>query len=317
MKVGILTNLRAGRNDARTDRVLRELSRHRDVLRRETSESEAVPDAVAEFADEGVDVLVLNGGDGTVQRALTEILTGPYKDWRPMIAPTRCGRTNMVALDIGTQRSPVGSVRAVVEAARSGRLEERVVIRHAIGADIGSHPRIYGMFMGAGTLPRAIALTHRTFPTGRAQGVFGGGVMAAALLSRVILGDKTGILDPDKMQISLDRTPVASEEFALVMITSLDRLILRLRPFWGSGPGPIRISALGANAPGFGRALPGMLRGKPPAWATPEQGFTSGNANEAALRLDCEVSFDGELFEPEPGRLVNLHASEPLRFVRA
>lgn len=317
MKVGILTNLRAGRNDARTDRVLRELSRHRDVLRRETSESDAVPDAVAEFADEGVEVLVLNGGDGTVQRALTEILTGPYAGWRPMIAPTRCGRTNMVALDLGTQRSPVGSVRAVIEAAREGRLEERTVVRHAIGADIGSEPRLYGMFMGAGTLPRAIALTHRTFPTGRAQGVFGGGVMAAMLVSRVMFGDKSGILDPDKMQIALDRSPLAPEEFALVMITTLDRLILRLQPFWGTGPGPIRISALGASAPGFARALPGMLRGAPPAWATPERGFTSGNAEQIALRLDCEVSFDGELYPAEPGRLVSLHASEPLRFVRA
>lgn len=315
MKIGVLTNLRAGRNDARTHRVLHELARHPEVIRRETSTTQAVPDAVAEFAGEGVELLILNGGDGTLQTALTEILNGG--DWHPMIAPTRCGRTNMVALDLGAERNPVHAIRSVLAAAREGRLEERVVERSAIGLDTGSEERRWGMFLGAGTLPRAIEMTHKSFPEGRAQGVFGGGVMTATLVGRMLAGDNKGILTPDKMQIALDRTPLAPEEFVLVMATTLDRLILRLKPFWGPGTGAIRMSALGAGATGLGRAIPGILRGKPPAWATPERGFTSQRVHEAAIRLDCAVSFDGEIYPAEPGRMVRMQSSAPLRFVRA
>ncbi|MDJ0787423.1 MAG: diacylglycerol kinase family protein [Myxococcota bacterium] len=316
MKIGVLTNLRAGRNDARTHRVLRELAKHPEVLRRETSTTQAVPDAVAEFAEEGVEVLVLNGGDGTLQTALTEILNAPEPSWQPMLVPTRCGRTNMVALDLGTQRNPVRSIRSVLEAARTGRIHERVIERSAIGLDTGSEERRWGMFLGAGTLPRAIEMTHKAFPEGRAQGVFGGGVMAATLVARAMGGDTKGILTPDKMQIALDRQPLAPEEFVLVMATTLDRLILRLRPFWGSGQGPIRMSALSAGVEGLGRALPGVLRGKPPVWATTDRGFTSQRVHEAAIRLDCAVSFDGEMYPAEPGRMVRMQSSPPLRFVR-
>jgi hypothetical protein len=296
--------------------VLRELSRHPDVLRRETSASQSVPDAVAEFADEGVDVLILNGGDGTVHRALTEILAGSYNGWRPMLAPTRCGRTNMIALDLGTGRNPAASVRRVIEAARAGNLEERVLERHAIGAEISGQLE-YGMFFGVGVLYRAIQLTHRSFPEGRAQGVFGGAVMAATLITRLLAGDSSGVLDPDKIQISLDREVISSDEFQLVLATTLNRLILGLNPFFGSGPGPLRVSALAKDSHRLSRALPGLLRGSPPRWATPEEGYTSRNVREAAFQLDCGIAFDGEMFAPEPGRVLRVHTSEPLRFVRA
>jgi hypothetical protein len=233
-----------------------------------------------------------------------------------MIAPTRSGSTNMVALDLGTQRNPARALRDVFDAARSGRIEERVVVRHAIGVDIGSE-RHYGMFLGVGMLPRAIALTYQAFPPGRAQGVFGAGVVTSALIARTIAGDRGGVLDPDKMEIALDGRPIQPEEFTLVMATTLDRLILGIRPFWGSGPGPIHISAIAAGAHPFARSVPGILRGRPRPWVRPENGFNSANVERAALRVDCGVAIDGELFDPEPGRLLSLHASEPLRFVRA
>ena len=318
VRVGVLTNLKAGRSAVRTARILRELSRHDDVLRRETSSNRMVPEAVAEFASEGVELLVLNGGDGTVHRALTEIFAGPHQDWRPLIAPLRCGRTNMIAADLGMQRSPARAMRALFAAAREGRLGERSVEKPVLRLDLeGDDEPKYGMFFGAGVLHRAIQLTHRSFPNGRAQGVFGAAVVTATLLARTIAGDHKGVLDPDKMQIAFDGANVSTEEFVVVMATTLDRLILGLRPFWGREDAPLRVTTLASGAPGLALALPRLVRGLAPRATTQKNGFASRNAHEVALRLDCGLTLDGELFDPEPGRVVRVSGGERVRFVRA
>lgn len=317
MRIGVLTNLRAGRSDARTARVLRELARHPGVLRRETRTNRAVPDAVAEFASEGVELLVLCGGDGTVHHALTAMFAHGEKRWRPLVAPVRCGRTNMIALDVGARRDPVRALRDVLQAAREGRLDGRVVERPLLEVDLGPTDGVrHAMFFGAGVLHRAIRLTHDAFPEGRAQGVFGAALVTGTLLARVIAGDHSGVLDPDKMQIALDRTPVVPEQFVLVMATTLDRLFLRLRPFWGTEPGPVRVSTMAAGAKGLARSLPRVLRGRPPLPGA-TSGLVSRNVHEAAFRLDCGLTVDGELFEAEPGRVVTLRSRERVRFVRS
>ncbi len=315
-RVGVISNRRAGRNEARIEQVLRELDRHADVLHRETSSHERVPEALGEFAEAGVALLVVNGGDGTLQHTLTSILGSEQRRWVPMVAPLRSGRTNMAALDLDADADPVRGLRGLLEDARADRLEARLRERRVLRMDGGPGPQ-FGMFFGAGMLYRAIQLTHRRFPDGRAQGVFGAGLVTAALIARSAAGQRTGVLDPDKLQISLDGEPLVPEEFVLVLATSLERLFLRLRPYWGSGPGPVHFTAIASGAERLARAVPGICRGRPPAHVTPEHGYTSRNVQEAAFHLDCGLTLDGELYPPEPGRVVTLRADDRLRFVRA
>ncbi len=101
MRVGLLNNLRAGRSGGQVSRVLALLKRYPDVLHVETDSAKLLPEALAEFTRREVDLLVLNGGDGTLQYALTELLTNPDLASVRMVAPLRGGRTNMTALDLG------------------------------------------------------------------------------------------------------------------------------------------------------------------------------------------------------------------------
>jgi len=48
-----------------------------------------------------------------------------------------------------------------------------------------------------------------------------------------------------------------------------------------------------------------------------ENGYTSVNARQIDLRIDCGFTVDGELIEPAPDRIVRLTARERVRFVRA
>jgi diacylglycerol kinase (ATP) len=321
VQVALLNNLRAGRSAAQVTRILDLLRAYPHVQHVETENTFALPEALAQLAQRQVDLLVVNGGDGSINHVLTEILSNDIFGEVPLLAPLRGGRTNMTALDLGAQRDPVKGLAAVLRAVEEGRIEERIVRRPVLR--IRSNRRAdthYGMFFGAGMILRAIQLTHRLFPTGRSQGVFGAGIVTGLLIARNGIRPeepKDGIIRPDKIQITLDGWPVPQAEFSLLIASSLDRLFLRMNPFWGTGPGGVRFTGIATSARHKRRAALGVLRGRPKPFVTPENGWVSRNAERAELRLDCGFSIDGEVFAPEPDEFVTLSADHRVRFVRA
>lgn len=322
MRIGLLSNLSAGRNSSELGRLLHSLEGHRDISHVETSAAGAVPEALAELANEDVELLVVNGGDGTLSYALSEILgEGAFGGRVPLLAVLRGGRTNMTALDLGTNRDSVRAMAGLIECVQNGGGVRDVVVRPVLrvqyGRDSASNSTTrYGMFFGAGVIHRGIELVQRTFAKHR-QGVFGASIVSAVLLARMaILGDSQGVLAPDKIGILADGMALDRTESALVMATSLDRLFLRMRPFWGEGAGGVHLTAVAANAPGFARALPGILAGRPGERVNEENGYLSRNADRVHLRMDCGFTVDGELVDPAPDRIVSLSAHDRLQFVR-
>jgi hypothetical protein len=318
VRIAVLNNLRAGRNNAEVTRILSLLRSYPDVIHIETDQAHALPEAMGEIARQNVNLLVINGGDGTLQFALTEILSGEEFERIPMIAPLRGGRTNMTALDLGARRNPVKALRDLLEDARAGRLAERIVNRPVLRFETTKTRDVqYGMFFGAGMIQRAVELTHRVFPPGKAQGVLGAGVVTGSLLMRASMRDRNGVLTPDKIQILLDGEMVPHGEFYLVIASSLDRLFLRMNPFWGEGSGGVRFTTIASNAYRARAAFPGILRGKPKAFVTRDNGYTSERAECAQLRLDCGFTVDGEVFEPVPDEVVSITADRRVAFVRS
>jgi hypothetical protein len=320
MRIGLLNNLCAGRNHTQVARLLSFLRDHPRVAHVETSSAQAVPDALWELARQDVELLVVNGGDGTLQHALTEILgEGAFEGRIPRLAMLRGGRTNMTALDLGTQRDPVRALAGLVAAARTGDLDRRLVNRRVLRVQYGPGFEVrYGMFLGAGVIHRGIELVHRVFPKGRSQGVFGASLVTATLLARLaLLGDSHGVLTPDKVGILIDRWPADRGESALVMATSLERLFLRMRPFWGRGPGGVRFTSIAADVSAIARALPGILAGRPGTRVREHTGYTSRNAHRVDLHMHCGFTVDGELVEPHADRVLSITADGSVRFVRA
>ena len=74
MRIGVVNNLRAGKSQEQVSRMLGFLSSQPDVIHVETESAGVMPDALADLARQEVDLLVINGGDGTLQYVLTEIL---------------------------------------------------------------------------------------------------------------------------------------------------------------------------------------------------------------------------------------------------
>lgn len=295
---------------------------HPDLPRVDPGGSGGIRDALCALGERDVDVIAVSGGDGTLQRTLTELLSGNGGIFSrmPLVAPLRAGRTSMSALDIGSHRLPTHALARLMRGARDNSLVQRIVERPVLRVDLGSGQATqYGMFFGVGLIQRAIKLTHRVFPHGRAQGVFGSSVVTFSLLARHLVGEKDGILDPDPLTIRLDGEAVSGNLFRLVIATTLRRLFLRINPFWGRGAGPIRFTALDPASTRHVMSILRVLRGKPPRREPHDgdAGFTSRNVFSGELEFACGLTIDGEMFRPSEGHKVTLSADERIRFVRS
>lgn len=318
MQIGLINNLRAGRSDRLVSRMLGVLRDYPEVHHVETSEAGALPEAVSELARRGVELIIVNGGDGTLQHALTEILSSDEFSQVPFVAPLRGGRTNMAAKDFGATRDPVRGMRAVAQAAREGRLHERFVHRPVLRVSFDRGLRVqYGMFFGVGMIHRAINLVHNLFPQGRTQGSLGAGLVTTGLIAKSALRPNDGILQPDKVDLSIDGQLVPAGEFRLTIATTLRRLFWNLDPFWDQGRGDVRTTCITSDAKHLMLAAPTGVFGKVPPFATPENGYHSHNADRVAMRLSCGITIDGEIYPPRPDELFTLTSDRRVTFVRA
>jgi len=318
LQIGVINNLRAGNSGDQVRRTLELLRAHPEVLHVETDCAGALPEAIADLARREIDLLIVNGGDGTLQHTLTEILREDPFERPPLVAPLRGGRTNTSALDIGSQRDPLKGLDAVLRAARDGSLERRLVRRPVLRIEYdGGRRTEFGMFFGAGVIRRAISVVHEAFPAGRSRGALGAGLMTLGLIAKTALRPREGILQPDKMQVRLDGSPLAGGEYRLAMSTTLDRLFWRLRPFWGREAAPVRVTCISGAARHVGRAAPGILAGRPSARVTPDNGYTSRNVERAEFRLGCGFTIDGELYSQPREDVATTTADRRITFVRA
>ena len=126
MRIGVLTNLRAG--NSKVAKMLALLQRKPGVFHVETDSSRVLPEALAELLQHQLDILIVNGGDGTVQYTLSELLGSRDIGRLPYIAPLRGGRTNMTARDLGAQPNPLKGLRNVIDAAQTA-IQRRLAIQ--------------------------------------------------------------------------------------------------------------------------------------------------------------------------------------------
>jgi diacylglycerol kinase (ATP) len=329
VRIGVLTNLKAGGSGARAAQVLEHLANYPDIVHVETENAETAPEAVRELARADIDILVVNGGDGTLARTLTELLSesSPFASngsKLPILAPLRTGRTSMTAYDIGSRRDARVSIERLLQRVRENRIEQamvkRPVLRMKLEPDGVDH---FGTFFGVGVIYRGTLLTHKMFPKGRSQGAFGSTVVTAGLIAKALTGRGSDVITPeddplmiDSISVALDGEAAVPGEFQLLLATTLHRLFAGIRPFWGKGPGGIRYTALGPGCLKQPRDIARVLGGKEPRGLNAEEVvFDSRNVEKVELVLDCGISLDGEMFAPLPGRRATLVADHRIRFL--
>jgi len=329
VKVGVLSNMHAGKEGSNVARVLSYLGDHPEVTCVETYSTSGLQDALGELARREVGVLVVNGGDGSLQRALTEVLRSGAFEQPPVLAPLRCGRTNTSATSIGSNRDPVAAAAAVLAAAREGsrrvlgdgandmmspRVVNHPVLRVELSDDASPH---FGMVLGPGVIHRGTELTHNAFPTAGTQGVLGASLVTGSLILRALFGGSSGILEPDPATLTLDGIRHAPAEYLVMLASTLDRMFLRIRPYWDRRPGPVHFTAVTRPSVRNPLDIVRVLTGRQPSDAALVSGALSRNVESAEIEMDCGMMLDGEIIDPKPGRRVRIGADESVRFLRS
>ena len=315
MRIGVLSNPQAGRDRTRTERLRAFLRDQSAIVHIETSPEVRIEDAVATFARRDIDVLAVCGGDGTLQCVLTEILTTNMFARLPLIAPLKGGRTNLGALDIGSQSDPVHALSTLLKAVREGGIEQRIVERPVLRIDLGPDDAVqYGFFFGIGVIHRTTDLKHRILPDQYFQGPLTSGAIIGLVALRALLGSSRGVLSRDYMEVQLDGQSAEYHSFLLAFATTLNS-VMNIRPFWGQEEAPIHFTAVAEGAERLLLAPIRIVQGHPPRSDKPAEGYLSRNVNQLDVQLDCGLFIDGELFAPKPGRVVCIEADRRLRFV--
>ncbi|HWT52556.1 MAG TPA: diacylglycerol kinase family protein, partial [Caulobacter sp.] len=108
---------------------------------------EALKTALDDFAREGLDLLVIDGGDGTV-RDVISLLPHTFGEDLPLLAVLPSGKTNVLAIDLGTP----GDWRLEEALIAARRAEPTVKSRPPLRISWvdGHRPCLQGFFFGVG-----------------------------------------------------------------------------------------------------------------------------------------------------------------------
>jgi hypothetical protein len=257
--------------------------------------------ALADFARKEVNVLAINGGDGTIQAVLTALLgKRPFKKI-PLLAILRAGTDSITSRDVGLQGSRERGLRMLLQWFRSGDDAAVILRRSVLRVQIAANQEpLYGMILGAALVYDGIQFCHRRMYSLGFHGQLAPGLTLARYLLGLIFRNKK-YLNPVPITVGLDGQPPVKQDFLLVLISTLERLFLGLRPHWGREDGPLHYTAVAAQPRHLLRAVPSLLRGRKGRYGTPDNGYFSHNVHEVRLTLNSGFTLDGELYTPDVG----------------
>lgn len=300
LRIGILHNPLSGGNRNGLKKIREVAAAQPSVLQREVQTPSDVSEALADFACQEVNILVVNGGDGTVQAALTAIFQHRFFETKPALAVLpSAGTTSMIAGDVGLKGSRISALQRLFSWARTKNDSDTMIQRTVLKVQMPSlKTPIYGMFFGAAAIYQATHFCLQKVHTKGVRGEIGAGVAMARFLWAVFLKDRN-VVSPVPITISLNQNAPQKQQFLLVLITTLQRLFLGLRPFWGSQPKPLHYTAIDAHPRHFLQVLPSAMRGHQSRHVKPTNGYVSHNIDEARLTLDSGFNLDGELYKPD------------------
>lgn len=319
-RIGVITNPGSQRNKqglAEMKRLLDDApGTHHVVLDRITD----IPAILADFARDEISVLAVAGGDGTLQAVLTELYGQRPFAKEPTLAVVPRGMTNMIAADVGLKGGLKG-LRRLLEASPAALAGAGVTRRILRAENVLNCPPQYGMFFGGAGICRAIDACHsKVHPlklkSDTAVAVTLAGLLGGWLLSRRKQpGESNGIFYGDRITMRFDGAQSETMESLVILATTLDKLILGSRPFWGTGDGHLRFTAIAYPPEGLLRYALRILYGGEPR-RLPEDSYLSRTVERVALTMDCPFTLDGEMFQPTPGKELVLTAADEARFVR-
>lgn len=319
VRIALLSNPKSTGNLAQLPRIRAFCVEHPDIFHYEVEHADQIGEAMRTIARIDPTVLAINGGDGTVQAALTALHNGDFFHGKPQppVAVLPSGKTNLIALDLGAEGDPITALKRLLVIARVD-MAPHIVAREmiALSGGEGSIKPVIGMFLGgAGLADVMMYCRERIYPLGLPNGV-SHVITAIAVVLRQVFGWRASFLPPEPamLSVSVRREGAIHGRFAFLFVTTLERLLLS-GEVGSQGRGALKFVAVEQKPLSLLRAFFASMIGR--LGRTKLDGVHVEEADEIEIEGECsQVILDGETFCAGVGKPILLRPAQPLSFVR-
>lgn len=317
LSIGLISNCNSGHNRDQLPRINERVAACPNLVHCTTESAEDIPQAIATLSQSSIQALAINGGDGTASTLLGWLLEQDHPLSRLPIILLPGGTANMNAGDIGVKGKLLTATDKLC-AWSQGQRPATPLLRSLLRVQPGTHAAPhYGMFLGAGAIVQGTEYAHQEIHSRGLRDEFSLALGTARTLWGLLRNDPR-FARPVRLQLALNKGQDTTQHDASILaISSLQRLFMGIRPFWGNEPAPIQLTVIEHGSPRFLRTFSSILSGHPSRFAKPENGYISHNAEHISIDLDGSINLDGEIIHArsETGA-VQISASKPLTFLR-
>ena len=308
----MIINSRSSRSATLADDLLYVSKRHNDIRPYVLDRIEDLGPALDDIEKGDSNTLILAGGDGTMQAAITSAINRRRFLTQPNYVALPCGMTNVIANDCGLQGPPATSLDNFLW--RRDRGEVSRVERPLIGMQLSERQDpIYGFFLGAGLFHTAVQFSRQNVQKIGATRSLAVALSTVGFVLKCAFDNSDGPA-PMTADIKDDDGEFTHHDLSMIAMTTLNRLSAGMFPFWGDGDAPMSVTTVDFPRRKLLQAALPALRGQAKPWFD-EAGYHSWKSREMRLRFDGPMVFDGEIFHTAPDEDLILKVSEKAAFL--
>ena len=297
---------------AKRSSILEKLAQENDVVKFTLDDFSKLSGYVSDIAKAEIKLVFIEGGDGTVQGVLTEILRQQDNFTAlPKIVILAGGMTNLIALQIGIKKPSQAKIHEILRAPEQAKsaVLPLINVTYAVGDSY------QGFLFSTGAIATATRYTQEHVHT---KGIDGSAAVRTTL-RHALFGSREQrdlILKSSPLELSANGDTVSGNHI-LTLATTLPKPMIGFHLFWGKGAGPVRLSHIKAGAKKKIRNVSRFVRKSQSETRIKKfkrDGFQSWNVDTATITHSGPMVLDGE-FLPQTDKPVTISATTNFTFL--
>jgi diacylglycerol kinase family enzyme len=221
--IGVVYNPKAGKNKKNNDNLtkVKHLLRDSGMVRETRTETE-LTEAVLEFKKNGVEIIAISGGDGTIHRVLSNTIKNYGDTPLPKFMSLRSGTMNTFTNAMKFKGNPFDILEKTIESLTAGRAL-REVHQHLMKVDDK-----YGFMTGAGVVSHYLDRYYQSKNPGPAVGAK---IIALIILSTLFQTRYAkDIFRPTRLKVTIDGKVIENDGFMILMGCVIKEVGLGFKP---------------------------------------------------------------------------------------
>ncbi len=313
MKIGLISNP-LSRANRKSGGVAARVTPSDDICVAAPRDHQQLVDDLIRFAQAGVGLIAVDGGDGTVRDIISNLDRAYPGDW-PMFVLLPSGKTNVISGDVGHFGAGIVGWQRLMKARDAGTMTARLTECPAIeiswpGTD---EPKKRGFLLGFAAFSDGVRMANESIHSvGINKGLAVAMTITGVLWRSLFGGSKNKKPSGETGKVLADDAQINGDRHFLMVASTLNRLTLGLRPFWKQGSGALNWLDISAPPNHIWAGFLRLALGRPKPWMK-EAGYHGGRAAQLDVYFDQPFVLDGELYEPHGH--VRVRATKPIIFV--